>query len=198
MVLYCSNHRKPTQWCSTLSPHPCSIPLSTHTNCINLSVGPENQKQKVTHYEFIADYYLHPDRAEKGVYVNGCTVTKPLCFFTWAPCLKSLCSLTSSMCSLLKHFPHGQTCLTVRTVSPRHPHWPLGGSGQCRSLVPEALTTSNLIANLTVCNLSNSFLPGLPFPLLKMQRFLRCYLWPLPLFPCERLCSLKVLWQSNY
>lgn len=88
MVLYCSNHTKPTQWCSTLSPHPCSIPLGTRTDHTNLSVGPENQKQKVTHYEFIADYYSHPDIAEKGVYVDGCAITKTLCFFTLSPLLK--------------------------------------------------------------------------------------------------------------
>ena len=88
MALYCSNHRKATQWCSVLSPHPRSSPLGAHTDHINLSVGPESQKQKVIHYELIADYYLHPDIAAKGVYVDGCAVTKTLCFFTLSSLLK--------------------------------------------------------------------------------------------------------------
>lgn len=71
-----------------LSPHPHSSPLGAHTDHINLSVGPESQKQKVLHYELIADYYLHPDIAAKGVYVDGCAVTKTLCFFTLSSLLK--------------------------------------------------------------------------------------------------------------
>ena len=69
-------------------PHPRSTPLGAHTNHITLSVGPENQKQQVIHYEFIADYHLHPDTAAKGVYVDGCAITNTLCFFPLSPLLK--------------------------------------------------------------------------------------------------------------
>lgn len=90
-------------------PHPCPPLLSALTPIILLSVGPESQKQQVTHYEFIADYHLHPDTAAKGVYVDGCAITNTLLLPLELPCLRSLCRLTSSWCPLLKHFPHGQT-----------------------------------------------------------------------------------------
>lgn len=111
--------------------------------------------------------------------------------------LRTLYSLTSTVSTLLEQFPKDRCVSILWTSKACHPHWSLYSVGSTALLIPEALTTTNLMIQAhIICHLLNHLLPFLLLPLLKMYVFLMILSLALTtfLFPLsENRFILKVL-----
>lgn len=112
-------------------------------------------KQKATRYEIMADAHLHLSRWRK-VCMSVDVYSQKSSASTHKYPTKDTLQSYSTVCTLLKQFPKDRCVSILWTSRACHPHWSLYSVtlGSTALLVPEALTTSNLMTQAhIICHL---------------------------------------------